>query len=256
MKKQIVNLGLGTRKYVINGVRYIVFNRFERIDIKNYRGNNHLNERLEKYITGDFAELPVNNNDDKMAGEYDCSTVGRRTECSRKTKKENMGTAALYCRLSRDDGTESESNSIGNQKKLLLQKAKDLGFEQTKYYVDDGYTGTNFNRPGFQQMLSDIDMGYIKAVLVKDLSRLGRDYVSVGNYTDTYFPDRDVRFIAVNDAIDSDEGESEIAPFKNILNEMYARDISKKVSFISSPARQYGRAAVTAAVRIYEIAHR
>ncbi|HCW33319.1 MAG TPA: hypothetical protein DGG22_01990 [Ruminococcaceae bacterium] len=77
MKKQIVNLGLGTRKYVINGVRYIVFNRFERIDIKNYRGNNHLNERLEKYITGDFAELPVNNNDDKMAGEYDCSTVGK-----------------------------------------------------------------------------------------------------------------------------------------------------------------------------------
>lgn len=146
-----------------------------------------------------------------------------------KNKKENMGTAALYCRLSRDDGTESESNSIGNQKKLLLQKAKDLGFEQTKYYVDDGYTGTNFNRPGFQQMLSDIDMGYVKAVLVKDLSRLGRDYVSVGNYTDTYFPDRDVRFIAVNDNIDSDEGESEIAPFKNILNEMYARDISKKV---------------------------
>lgn len=146
-----------------------------------------------------------------------------------KNRKENMGMAALYCRLSRDDGTESESNSIGNQKKLLLQKAKDLGFEQTKYYVDDGYTGTNFNRPGFQQMLSDIDMGYVKAVLVKDLSRLGRDYVSVGNYTDTYFPDRDVRFIAVNDNIDSDEGESEIAPFKNILNEMYARDISKKV---------------------------
>lgn len=146
-----------------------------------------------------------------------------------KNKRENKGMAALYCRLSRDDGTESESNSIGNQKKLLLQKAKDLGFVQTKYYVDDGYTGTNFNRPGFQQMLSDIDMGYIKAVLVKDLSRLGRDYVSVGNYTDTYFPDRDVRFIAVNDAIDSDEGESEIAPFKNILNEMYARDISKKI---------------------------
>ena len=134
-----------------------------------------------------------------------------------KNRKENMGMAALYCRLSRDDGTESESNSIGNQKKLLLKKAKDLGFKQTKYYVDDGYTGTNFNRPGFQQMLSDIDMGYVKAVLVKDLSRLGRDYVSVGNYTDTYFPDRDVRFIAVNDNIDSDEGESEIAPFKNIL---------------------------------------
>lgn len=96
-------------------------------------------------------------------------------------------------------------------------------------YKDDGYTGTNFNRPGFQAMLGDIDMGYVTAVMVKDLSRLGRDYVSVGNYTDSYFPERNVRFIAVNDSIDSDEGESEIAPFKNILNEMYARDISKKV---------------------------
>ena len=99
----------------------------------------------------------------------------------------------------------------------------------TKFYVDDGYTGTNFNRPGFQQMLSDIEMGYIYAVMVKDLSRLGRDYFSVGNYTDVYFPDHDVRFIAVNDGIDSEQGESEIAPFKNILNEMYARDISKKI---------------------------
>ena len=146
-----------------------------------------------------------------------------------KNKKENIGITALYCRLSRDDGTESESNSIANQKKLLSQKAKELALTNTKHYCDDGYTGTNFNRPGFQAMLSDIDMGYVTAVMVKDLSRLGRDYVSVGNYTDSYFPERNVRFIAVNDGIDSDEGESEIAPFKNILNEMYARDISKKV---------------------------
>jgi len=144
-------------------------------------------------------------------------------------KKDNIGITALYCRLSRDDGTDSESNSISNQKKLLAQKAKELGLSNTREYVDDGYTGTNFNRPGFQQMLEDIDAGYVTAVIVKDLSRLGRDYVSVGNYTDTYFPDRNIRFIAVNDCIDSDEGESEIAPFKNILNEMYARDISKKV---------------------------
>ena len=97
------------------------------------------------------------------------------------------------------------------------------------YYLDDGYTGTNFNRPGFQQLIDDIEIGLVSAVMVKDLSRLGRDYVSVGNYTDSYFPEHNVRFIAVNDAIDSDEGESEIAPFKNILNEMYARDISKKI---------------------------
>ncbi len=146
-----------------------------------------------------------------------------------KNKKEQIGITALYCRLSRDDGMDGDSNSVANQKRLLSQKAKELGLANTKYYVDDGYTGTNFNRPGFQAMLGDIDMGYVTAVMVKDLSRLGRDYVSVGNYTDSYFPERNVRFIAVNDSIDSDEGESEIAPFKNILNEMYARDISKKV---------------------------
>ncbi|WP_302193043.1 recombinase family protein [uncultured Ruminococcus sp.] len=143
--------------------------------------------------------------------------------------KNQIGITALYCRLSRDDGTESESNSIGNKKKLLSQKAKEMGLTDTKYYVDDGYTGTNFNRPGFQQLIDDIEIGLVSAVMVKDLSRLGRDYVSVGNYTDSYFPEHNVRFIAVNDAIDSDEGESEIAPFKNILNEMYARDISKKI---------------------------
>lgn len=143
--------------------------------------------------------------------------------------KNQIGITALYCRLSRDDGTESESNSIGNQKKLLSQKAKEMGLTDTKYYVDDGYTGTNFNRPGFQQLIDDIEIGLVSAVMVKDLSRLGRDYVSVGNYTDSYFPEHNVRFIAVKDAIDSDEGESEIAPFKNILNEMYARDISKKI---------------------------
>lgn len=154
---------------------------------------------------------------------------GRRTIMQPKTKKEPIGTTALYCRLSRDDGMDGDSNSVANQKRLLSQKAKEMSLSNTKYYVDDGYTGTNFNRPGFQQMLSDIEMGFVSAVMVKDLSRLGRDYVSVGNYTDSYFPDHGIRFIAVNDSIDSEEGESEIAPFKNILNEMYARDISKKI---------------------------
>ncbi|MBQ2964525.1 MAG: recombinase family protein [Clostridia bacterium] len=141
----------------------------------------------------------------------------------------NIGITAIYCRLSRDDGAETESNSIGNQKKMLTQKAKELGLTNTKYYVDDGYTGTNFNRPAFQELLDDIEMGYISVVIVKDLSRLGRDYVSVGHYTDNYFPEHNVRFIAVNDMVDSDEGENEIAPFKNVMNEMYARDISRKV---------------------------
>ena len=91
---------------------------------------------------------------------------------------------ALYCRLSRDDGSEGESNSIANQKKLLSKYAKEHGFGNTKFYVDDGFTGTNFNRPGFQQMLADMDMGYISTVIVKDSSRLGRNYLEVGKYTD------------------------------------------------------------------------
>lgn len=125
--------------------------------------------------------------------------------------------------------TDNDSNSIINQKKLLQKYAKEHGFENTRNYVDDGYTGTNFNRPGFQKLLEDIDMGYVSVVIVKDMSRLGRDYLQVGYYTDTYFPDRDIRFIAINDCVDSADGENELAPFRNIMNEMYARDISRKV---------------------------
>lgn len=134
-----------------------------------------------------------------------------------KKKQDKAGITALYCRLSRDDGVEGDSNSVANQKKLLKRFAKENGLTNTRYYVDDGYTGTNFERPGFQKMIEDIDLEYISTVIVKDLSRLGRRYDMVGYYMDTYFPDRDVRFIAVNDNIDSDEGESEIAPFKNVL---------------------------------------
>ncbi len=143
--------------------------------------------------------------------------------------KEDVGITALYCRLSRDDGTDNDSNSIVNQKKLLQKYAKENGFSNTRYYVDDGYTGTNFKRPGFQKMLEDIELGFIKTVIVKDMSRLGRDYLQVGYYTDTYFPDNDIRFIAVNDCVDSDDGENELAPFRNVMNEMYARDISRKI---------------------------
>lgn len=146
-----------------------------------------------------------------------------------KKKQEQIGITALYCRLSRDDGTEGDSNSIANQKRLLQKYAKENGFGNIRCYVDDGYTGTNFNRPGFQKLLEDIEMGYVSAVIVKDMSRLGRDYLQVGYYTDTFFPDRDIRFIAVNDCVDSEDGENELAPFRNVMNEMYARDISRKV---------------------------
>ena len=146
-----------------------------------------------------------------------------------KKKKENIGITALYCRLSRDDGAEGDSNSVANQKRMLTKYAKENGFGNTRFYVDDGYTGTNFNRPGFLQMLEDIEMGYVSTIIVKDMSRLGRDYLQVGYYTDTYFPDRNIRFIAVNDCVDSNDGENELAPFRNVMNEMYARDISRKV---------------------------
>ena len=140
-----------------------------------------------------------------------------------------IGITALYCRLSRDDGAEGESNSIANQKKLLAKYAKEHGFTNTKFYVDDGYTGTNFNRPGFQQMLEDMEMGYISTVIVKDSSRFGRNYLEVGQYTDCYFPEHNIRFIAINDCIDSDNGEDDFSAFRNIMNEMYAKDISRKV---------------------------
>lgn len=146
-----------------------------------------------------------------------------------KKKKENIGITALYCRLSRDDDAEGDSNSVANQKRMLTKFAKENGFGNTRFYVDDGYTGTNFNRPGFQKLLEDIEMGYVSTIIVKDMSRLGRDYLQVGYYTDTYFPDRNIRFIAVNDCVDSNDGENELAPFRNVMNEMYARDISRKV---------------------------
>lgn len=148
---------------------------------------------------------------------------------SNKNQNINQGMTALYCRLSRDDGSEGDSNSVTNQKKMLRKYAKEHGFTNTRYYIDDGYTGTNFNRPGFQKMMEDIEMGYIQTVIVKDMSRFGRDYLTVGYYTDTYFPEMGIRFIAINDCVDSADGENELAPFRNVMNEMYARDISRKV---------------------------
>ena len=108
---------------------------------------------------------------------------------------------ALYCRLSRDDDVQGDSNSISNQKTLLAKYAKEYGLSNTKCFVDDGYTGTNFNRPGWIEMTEAIEAGYVGAVLVKDMSRLGRDYLQVGFYTDNFFPEHNIRFIAVNDGV-------------------------------------------------------
>ena len=142
----------------------------------------------------------------------------------------NIGITALYCRLSRDDGNkENESNSIENQKIMLSRYAQEKGFENTRFYVDDGFTGTNFNRPDFKRMMEDVEAGYISTIIVKDMSRFGRNYVEVGLYTESYFPENNIRFIAITDLVDSADGENEIIPFKNVMNEMYARDILRKV---------------------------
>ena len=136
---------------------------------------------------------------------------------------------ALYCRLSRDDELQGDSNSIINQKKILQKYALDHGWKNIRFYIDDGISGTTFNRPGFQEMIADIEAGIVKRVIIKDMSRLGRDYLQVGMYTEIMFPEHDVHFIAVNDGVDSKQGDNEFTPFRNIINEWYAKDTSKKI---------------------------
>ena len=147
---------------------------------------------------------------------------------------------ALYCRISLDDGGDNESMSISNQKIMLRDFAEKHGMFQYEYYVDDGYTGRNFNRPSFQRMIADIEAGKIGCVVTKDLSRLGRNYIEAGSYIEIFFPKHNVRYIAITDGVDSlTRQEMDITPFKNILNDMYSRDISKKVlSGITIRSRQ------------------
>ena len=138
--------------------------------------------------------------------------------------------AALYVRLSRDDDNEGDSNSIAHQIEILSKYAHDHGIANFKIYKDDGYSGTNFNRPGFQEMLADIEAGHVNMVMVKDMSRFGRNYLEVGMYTEIRFPELDVRFIAINDGVDTDSAiDNDFTPFRNIINEWYAKDTSKKV---------------------------
>ena len=136
---------------------------------------------------------------------------------------------ALYCRLSRDDDFCGDSMSIQNQKAMLEHFANENGHTNCKYFIDDGVSGTTFERKGFQEMIAEIEKGNVATVIVKDLSRLGREYLQTGYYTEIMFPKYDVRFIAVNDNVDSSNGDNEFAPFKNIINEWYARDISRKI---------------------------
>ena len=155
--------------------------------------------------------------------------------------KENRITA-LYCRLSQDDGREGESNSIVNQKELLQGYARQHRFKNLQFFVDDGWSGTNFDRPSFRQMEQMIEAGEVGTVIVKDMSRLGRNYLQVGMYTDIVFVENDVRFIAVNDNVDSAvQTEFDMTPIRNFCNELYARDTAKKIKSTFKMKGESGR---------------
>lgn len=149
---------------------------------------------------------------------------------------------ALYCRLSRDDELQGDSNSIRNQKNILQKYADDNGFLNTSFFVDDGYSGTNFDRPDWQRLMSLVDEGRVGTIIVKDMSRLGRDYLKVGMYTEMVFPNADIRFIAINNGVDSANSEmNDMTPFINIFNEFYAKDTSRKIRAVFKAKGQSGK---------------
>ena len=165
------------------------------------------------------------------------------------TKVVSLKSAALYCRLSRDDGLLGDSSSIQSQRKLLIDYAEQNNWNIFDIYTDDGYSGTNFNRPDFQRMCKDIEAGRIDIVVTKDLSRLGRNYIKTGEYTDEYFPNHNVRFIAISDNIDTqkqDDASMDFAPFKNVINEWYAKDASKKIRTVFKLRKSRGEVIKTA----------
>lgn len=139
--------------------------------------------------------------------------------------------AALYERLSRDDDVQGDSNSIINQKILLEKNAEQLGFHNIRHYTDDGYSGANFDRPAWKQLIEDVEAGKVQVIIAKDMSRVGRNYLEVGFYTEVLFPQKGVRFIAIGNGVDSDvQGSYEFAPFLNVMNKFYVRDCSRKIT--------------------------
>ena len=158
----------------------------------------------------------------------------------------NEKITALYCRLSRDDELQGESNSIRNQKDILEKYALDMGFKNLEFFVDDGYSGTNFDRPSWNKLNVLIEDGKVENIIVKDMSRLGRDYLKVGFYTEVLFPDNDIRFIAINNGVDSNnQVENDLTPFINIFNEFYAKDTSKKIRAVFKAKGQSGKPLTT-----------
>ena len=153
----------------------------------------------------------------------------RRNEHMTTTNNYPDNITALYARLSQEDALDGESNSIANQKKILLKYAKDNGFSNPIFFIDDGVSGVTFDRPGWNEMIRLAEAGKVTTVIVKDMSRMGRDYLKVGYYTESFFAERDIRYIAINDGVDSDKGDNEFTPFRNLFNDFYARDTSKKI---------------------------
>ena len=148
----------------------------------------------------------------------------------------------MYIRLSREDGDKQESESIGNQRKILQRYIKENSLTLIKEYIDDGVSGTTFNRPGFNELLQDIENKSINMVITKDLSRLGRDYIKTGEYIENYFPEKNIRYVAILDGIDTyiDSTNNDITPFKAIMNDMYAKDISKKIKSVYKEKQKQG----------------
>ena len=166
----------------------------------------------------------------------------------KRAKLNNDKITALYCRLSKDDGTNNESMSISTQKTMLKDYAKRNGFLNCQFYVDDGYSGTNYDRPAFRQLIEDIQDGEVSTLITKDLSRLGRNYLETGTYIEVFFPNHNVRYIAVNDGVDSiDNAQMDITPFRNIINEMYAKDTSRKIKSALHARRMQGKYMATTA---------
>ena len=156
------------------------------------------------------------------------------------TETNNNLITALYCRLSQEDTQQGESNSINHQKMILQKYAEEHRFPNLRFYIDAGYSGANFNRPDFKRMMNDLEEGKVGIVIVKDQSRLGRDYLQTGMLMEMTFPQYDVRFIAVNEGVDSEEGVSDFSGIKNYFNDFYARDTSRKIRAVQKAKGERG----------------
>ena len=176
--------------------------------------------------------------------QYRLKTVGKEEHMNNNRQSYNAGEkiTALYCRLSRDDELQGDSNSIINQKAILQKYTDDNGFRNTFLFVDDGYSGTTFDRPDWNRLMGLVDEGRVGTIIVKDMSRLGRDYLKVGMYTEMVFPNADIRFIAINNGVDSaNQSENDMTPFINIFNEFYAKDTSRKIRAVFKAKGQSGK---------------